>query len=53
MNTINDKESLYKVMRSKTDLVQLSRVAQALEDNPKLLEDIGKSRRSYKSFKGI
>lgn len=40
MNTISDKESLYKVMRSKADLAQLSKVAQALEENPKLLESI-------------
>lgn len=43
MNTIVDKESLYKVMRSKTDLAKLSKVAQALDDNPKLLDDIQKS----------
>lgn len=40
MNTISDKESLYKVMRSKTDLAQLSKLAQALDENPKLLEKI-------------
>jgi hypothetical protein len=40
MNTISDKESLYKVMRSKTDLGQLSKLAQALEDNPQLLESV-------------
>ena len=38
MNTIKDKESLYKVMRSKTDLAQLSKVAKALEDDPNLLQ---------------
>jgi hypothetical protein len=43
MNTISDKESLYKVMRSKTDLIQLAKVAQALELNPKLLESVQKS----------
>jgi len=40
MNTIADKDNLYKVMRSKTDLAQLSRIAQALEDDPKLLENL-------------
>lgn len=42
MNTIIDKESLYKVMRSKTDLAQLSKVAQALDTNPQLLDNIKK-----------
>lgn len=40
MNTIADKESLYKVMRSKTDLAQLSKIAEALSQDPKLLESI-------------
>jgi len=40
MNTIKDKESLYKVMRSKTDLAQLSNIAKALEDNPDLIDDV-------------
>lgn len=43
MNTIKDKESLYKVMRSKTDLAQLSKVAQALENNPQLIDNIKKA----------
>lgn len=38
MNTIKDKENLYKVMRSKADLSQLSKVAKALEDDPNLLQ---------------
>lgn len=38
MNTIKDKESLYKVMRSKADLSQLSKVAKALEEDPNLLQ---------------
>lgn len=42
MNTIADKESLYKVMRSKAGLAQLSQVAQAIEDNPKLLDIVKK-----------
>ncbi|MDD2636219.1 MAG: hypothetical protein PHW82_12075 [Bacteroidales bacterium] len=44
MNTIEDKESLYKVMRSKTNLSKLSEVAQALENNPELMADVKKSR---------
>lgn len=43
MNTIKDKESLYKVMRSKTNLAELSKVAQALENNPQLIENIKKA----------
>lgn len=44
MNTIEDKESLYKVMRSKTNLAKLSEVAQALENNPALIADVKMSR---------
>lgn len=40
MNTITDKESLYKVMRSKTGLAELSKVAQAIDDNPELLNSL-------------
>lgn len=40
MNTINDKESLYKVMRSGTNLSELSRIAQTLAANPQLADDI-------------
>lgn len=43
MNTIEDKDSLYKVMRSKTDLAKLSMVAQAIDDNPQLLYSIEKT----------
>lgn len=42
MNTISDKDSLYKVMRSKTDLIQLSKVAQAIDKDPQLLDSIKK-----------
>ena len=37
MNTIEDKDSLYKVMRSKTSF---SKIASAIEENPRLFEDI-------------
>lgn len=40
MNTVSDKESLYKVMRSGTDLSELSRIAQTLAANPQLAGDI-------------
>ena len=40
MNTITDKDSLYKVMRSKTGLDQLSKVAQAMDENPQLLQNM-------------
>ncbi|ASZ13924.1 hypothetical protein [Chitinophaga sp. MD30] len=48
MNTIEDKESLYKVMRSKTDL---SKVAEAIEANPRLFETIEKAEEIYSLLK--
>jgi hypothetical protein len=48
MNTIEDKESLYKVMRSKTDL---SKVAEAIEANPKLFETIEMANKLYSLLK--
>lgn len=48
MNTIEDKESLYKVMRSKTDL---SKVAEAIEANPRLFETIEKAKEIYSLLK--
>lgn len=43
MNTIEDKENLYKVMRSKTGLSKLAQLAEAVDNNPKLLEQIKKA----------
>jgi hypothetical protein len=43
MNTIMDRDSLYKVMRSKTDLAELSKIAEALAANPELIENIRKA----------
>lgn len=51
MNTIADKDSLYKVMRSKTDLAQLSQVAQAIEENPRLFENIEQAKDIYSLLK--
>ena len=48
MNTIEDKESLYKVMRSKTDL---SKVAEAIEANPQLFETIERAEKIYSLLK--
>jgi hypothetical protein len=48
MNTIEDKESLYRVMRSKTDL---SKVAEAIEANPRLFETIEKAEELYSLLK--
>lgn len=45
MNTILDKESLYKVMRSKTDIEQLAKVAKALEDDPNLLQTFNQAEK--------
>lgn len=43
MDTINDKDSLYKIMRSNTELSQLSKVAQALDNNPQLMDNLKKA----------
>lgn len=43
MNTIDDKESLYKIMRSKTGLARLSEVAQEIDENPSILEGLKSS----------
>jgi hypothetical protein len=51
MNTIKDKDSLYKVMRSKTDLSHLSKVAQAIEENPSLFENIEQAKEIYSLLK--
>lgn len=48
MNTIEDKESLYRVMRSKTDL---SKVAEVIEANPRLFETIEKAEEIYSLLK--
>lgn len=48
MNTIMDKESLYRVMRSKADL---SRVADAIEANPRLFETIEKAEQVHSLLK--
>jgi len=40
MNTIRDKESLYKVMRTCTDLSKLAEVAKAIEDDSEILQKI-------------
>lgn len=38
MNTISDRDSLYKVMRSNTDLGKLSEMASAIERDPELID---------------
>ncbi|EZH74603.1 hypothetical protein ATO12_12620 [Aquimarina atlantica] len=43
MNTIQDKESLYQVMRSNTDLSKLSAVAKALDENPDLMQNFNQA----------
>jgi hypothetical protein len=50
MNIIEDKESLYKVMRSQVNLVQLSAVAQTLSDNPKLIQQVEELDSLLKEF---
>lgn len=51
MNTIDDKDSLYKVMRSKTDLAHLSKVADAIAENPRLFENIEQAEEFYSLLK--
>lgn len=51
MNTIEDKDSLYKVMRSKTNLSHLSKVAEAIEENPRLFENIEQAKEIYSLLK--
>lgn len=48
MNTIQDKDSLYKVMRSGTDL---SKVAEAIEANPRLFENLDQAEQLYAMLK--
>ncbi|MGB7442202.1 MAG: hypothetical protein WA919_14115 [Coleofasciculaceae cyanobacterium] len=43
MNTIEDKESLYNIMRTSTDLSKLAEVAEAIERNPIIIENLQKS----------
>jgi hypothetical protein len=43
MNTIHDKESLYNLMRSKTDLARLAQVAKAIETVPNIEDTIKKA----------
>ena len=43
MNTIKDKESLYKIMRNCTDLSKLAEVVKAIRDNPKIIESLEKA----------
>lgn len=40
MNIIDDKESLYKVIRSPVNINKLSEIAQTLADNPKLIQKV-------------
>jgi len=40
MNTITDKENLYKVMRSRTELAKLAEIAKTIDDNPGFYEKI-------------
>jgi len=40
MNTITDKENLYKVMRSRTELSKLAEIAKSIEDNPGFLGNL-------------
>jgi hypothetical protein len=45
MNTIEDKESLYQIMKSKTPLATLSEIAAAIENDPEILDLIARRQR--------
>ena len=49
LNTIEDKESLYKVMRAKTDLSKIAELAEAIESNPKIFENIDELKLFFKT----
>ncbi|SEH48056.1 sacsin N-terminal ATP-binding-like domain-containing protein [Chryseobacterium culicis] len=51
MNTIEDKESLYKVMRSSTDLSQLSKVVEAMEEDPKIFNNLDNTKEIFALLK--
>jgi len=51
VNTIDDKDSLYKVMRVTTDFSHLSKVAQVIKDNPRLFENIEQATEIYSLLK--
>ncbi|MET4138427.1 hypothetical protein [Pedobacter sp. UYP1] len=40
MNVIEDKESLYKIMRSKVTLAQLSEISEKIEEHPNFVTDL-------------
>ncbi len=49
MNTIHDKEGLYQIMKSGTDLSKLAKVANTLERNPNMMEDLGDLLHEFKA----
>lgn len=51
MNTIQDKESLYKVMRTCKDLSNLIKVAKVVEGDPKIIEKIKELTNLLEEFK--
>ena len=42
MNTMTDKDNLYKIMRSNTDLSQVVKIAEIVNTNPSIVEDTTK-----------
>lgn len=51
MNTIEDKESLYQVMKSKTPLATLSEIALAIENDPEIFDIIAKRQQEIQEEK--
>jgi hypothetical protein len=48
LDTISDRDSLYKIMKSKTPLDQLSEIAIAIENDPEILEIIRRRQQEIK-----
>ena len=53
MNTIRDKESLYKVLRTCTDLSRLAEVAKAIEDDAEIFEKNSRCERNNQPSRRI
>ena len=51
MNTISDKESLYRLMKSTTPLLTLSEIAIAIENDPEILNIIEKRKQELEEEK--
>jgi hypothetical protein len=51
VDTIEDKENLYRVLKSKTPLSELAAIAQAIEDDPEILDLIARRKKEREEEK--